>query len=152
MYKSYFTIEDRAKLIEKFKNAIQYMKETPDNSTFVWNLNVDKNGNQWAIVFGWQDGYEENKEDKFSDGECHLAAKLAYQPYNSIMQEYNFDWTMPYDAETGDVDDNEIIVYEESDPAEIITSLLNVFATYKDEFMEVNCVGRVGKHLHNIRV
>ncbi|HAU88200.1 MAG TPA: hypothetical protein DCW90_22815 [Lachnospiraceae bacterium] len=137
MYKKYYSINDKAELIERFQNAMQYMKDTPDSGTFVWYLNCDSNGKEWAIVFGWQDGYEAYPDDKFSDGEWHLATKLAYQPYNSMMQEYNFDWTMPYNAETGEVYDNEITVYEDSNPSEIIESLLKVYSTYYEDFKEV---------------
>ena len=38
-----------------------------------------------------------------------LYAKLAYQPTNSLMQEYDIDWLMPTD-ENGEVDDTELAV------------------------------------------
>jgi hypothetical protein len=48
--------------------------------------------------------------DYDNENDWKLYAKLAYQPTNYIMQEYDIDWIMPYDAETGEVDDTELMI------------------------------------------
>lgn len=56
---------------------------------------------RWCIVLG----YDEEIES------CVI--KLAYQSYNTLLQcDYDCDWTMPYNAETGEVYDNELVVNE----------------------------------------
>ena len=41
-----------------------------------------------------------------------MCAKVAYQPYNSIMQcDYDIDWVMPYDKNTNEVWDTSTTVY-----------------------------------------
>jgi hypothetical protein len=118
-------------LIKQFGEAITEMRRTHDNGTYHWNLEVDDNNNQWAIVLGWQDGYEEEPEDDCTDGTWRLCAKLAYQPTNSIMQcDYDIDWLMPYDEETGEVDDNEIPIYPNTDLKEAINWLLDCYHDY----------------------
>ena len=102
---------NKEKFIDSFTNAVKEMAQHKEGC-YHWWLETDNNGNNWAIVLGWQDGYEEDDTDELSDGTWHLAAKVAYQPHNSIMQcDYDFDWTMPYDEETGDVWDTDITVY-----------------------------------------
>lgn len=121
-------------LIKQFGEAITEMRRTHDNGTYHWNLEVDDNNNQWAIVLGWQDGYEEEPEDDCTDGTWRLCAKLAYQPTNSIMQcDYDIDWLMPYDEETGEVDDNEMSIYPDSDAREIIDWLLKCYKSYETQ-------------------
>lgn len=124
----------REKLIKQFQNAIEEMRKTHCNGTYHWNLDVDDKRNQWAIVLGWQDGYEEDPEDDCTDGTYRLCAKLAYQPTNSLMQcDYDIDWLMPYDEETGEVDDNEMSIYPDYDATEIIYWLLKCYETYELE-------------------
>ena len=60
----------------------------------------------FAIVTGWAPGYEHDENDPFEHEGWHKAIKLGCQPYNSIMQcDFDVDWEMPYDPDTGDVDD-----------------------------------------------
>ena len=66
----------------------------------------DDGENDWAIVIGFlEDGC--NDPGFFSDGNgCGLHYKIAYQSKNSATQcDFDVDWTMPFDEETGDVDD-----------------------------------------------
>ena len=107
--------------------------KTYREGTYYWKLDVDSNGNQWAIVLGWQDGYEEDETDDCTDGTWRLCAKLAYQPVNSMMQcDYDIDWLMPYNEETGEVDDNELSIYPDSDASKIIDWLLKCYETYEE--------------------
>ena len=115
-------------LIKQFSKAITEMRRTHGNGTYHWNLAVDDNNNQWAIVLGWQDGYEVDETDDCTDGTWRLCAKLAYQPINSIMQcDYDIDWLMPYDEETGEVYDTELSVYSPSDSESVVNWLLECY-------------------------
>lgn len=59
------------------------------------------NGRRFAFVASWQD-YKDGAGEK-------LYAKVASQPVRSIRQcDYDFDWEMPFNEETGEVDDNEV--------------------------------------------
>ena len=127
---------NKENLIKQFQEAVEEMRKTHVDGTCHWELDVDSKRNQWAIVLGWQDGYEEDKEDDCMDGTYRLCAKLAYQPTNSMMQcDYDIDWLMPYNEETGEVDDNEVSIYSGYDATEIIDWLLKCYGTY--ELLEV---------------
>lgn len=125
----------RIELIENLINAIKEEDNTDPyevSGTWSWVLNTDDKRNNWAIVLGWRDGHDENDHCcQYSVGEYHLCAKLAYQPSNSIMQcDYDIDWTMPYNEETGDVDDNEVYICCYDDAEDVVNWLLKVYRTY----------------------
>lgn len=97
--------------IETFTNAVKDMIQHKEGC-YHWHLGIDNNKNNWAIVLGWENGFEENKDDEASDGTWHLCAKVAYQPNNSIMQcDYNIDWIMPHDEKSNDIWDTDTTVY-----------------------------------------
>jgi len=77
------------------------LKNEDHKATWMYRLTTH-NGKRWALVAAWMD-YN-------NDNDWKLYAKLAYQPTNYIMQEYDIDWIMPYDAETGEVDDTELMI------------------------------------------
>ena len=56
--------------------------------------------------------------------------KVAFQPDNSMMQEYDIDWDMPYDEGSPDVFDTESEI-----PAEFITQTANDFVKYWKEII-----------------
>ena len=123
---------NKAKLIKEFTNAVEDMKKTKCDGTYHWILGRDENDNDWAIVLGWADGFEEDKTDVCTDGTWRLCAKVAYQPWNSIMQcDYNIDWSMPYNEESGEVDDTEISIYPNTDLKETINWLLECYKSYE---------------------
>ena len=106
-------------------NAIRRMINENLDGVYYWKIAVDNKNNQWAIVLGWV--YD-------SEGKYNLAAKLAYQPMNSVMQcGYDIDWLMPYDKDTGEVDDNEVLVNENTD----IEHLLDWFEEFLKRYEEL---------------
>ena len=124
---------DKAKLVNKFINAVADMKNTKANGTYHWILGRDENDNDWAIVLGWADGFDAEENDACTDGTWRLCVKLAYQPCNSLMQcDYDIDWLMPYDEETGEVDDTEVSIYPNTDLEETIDWLLDCYKRYED--------------------
>jgi hypothetical protein len=64
------------------------------------------------IVIGWGDGYEKAEPNTpNADDTYRICGKIAYQHSDNIMQcDYDWDWYMPYNKETGDVDDTDGMV------------------------------------------
>ena len=121
---------NRNKLVKEFTAAVKEMRRTHGNGTYYWRLGSDDK-NDWAIVLGWADGFEEDATDPCTDGTWRICAKMAFQPWNGIMQcDYDIDWQMPYDKVTGEVDDNEVPIYPNTDLAETIDWLLNCYHDY----------------------
>ena len=122
---------NKTRLINEFISAVEYMKETKFNGTYHWILREDNKRNNWAIVLGWADGFDKREADEYTDGTWRLCTKLAYQPSNSMMQcDYDVDWLMPYDEESGDVDDNEVSIYPYTNLKKVIDWLLECNARY----------------------
>ena len=80
---------------------IKYLQDSKDHEATCWvNLGYNEEGDKkFAIVLAWMDW--DNVE------EWKIYGKVAYVPYNSGMFEYDIDWLMPYDKETGEVWDTE---------------------------------------------
>lgn len=124
---------DREILIKEFISAVEYMKKTKFNGTYHWILGQDEDYNDWAIVLGWADGFDVKEEDDCTDGTWRLCVKLAYQSWNNISQcEYDIDWTMPYDEESGEVEDNEISIYPNTNLEKTIDWLLKCYSSYTE--------------------
>jgi len=111
---------NRENIIASFANAVSEVEENHFEGTYHWHLGSDDNGNDWAIVMAYMD-YNDN-------GNEELCAKLAYQPSNSIMQcDYDIDWLMPYDEESGEVWYTELPVYSADNAEEIVNWMLNYY-------------------------
>lgn len=116
---------NRNALLKEFTEAVQEMRRTHGSGTYWWWLGEDNKGNNWAIVLGWADGFEKYPNDDNLDGTWRICAKCAYQSKNNVMQcDYDIDWDMPYDEETGEVDDNEIPIYPDTDLEKVVDWLL----------------------------
>ena len=119
-------------LTKKFVEAVERMKTFKDG-TYYWILPMDDDKNDWAIVLGYSDGFDEKEQDEFTDGTWRLCAKFAFQPNNSIMQcDYDTDWLMPYDEETNEVDDRTISIYSSTDLVETVDWLWKQYKEYKN--------------------
>jgi hypothetical protein len=124
---------NNAKLVKEITNAVEYMKKTKFDGTYYWILDTDENGNDWAIVLGWSDGYEPNANDDCMDGTYSLCAKIAYQSSKSIMQcDYDLDWTTPYNEETGETDETEIALFTGCDMEWVVNWLLDCYESYNN--------------------
>ena len=93
-------------IIDTIKEA---ESDGPSSTTYIVDLDYDDKGNRWAVVLGWVD-YD-------GDDAYELCGKIAYLPKNSYMKDYDYDWEMPYDEETGEVWDTEISNPSASDAA-----------------------------------
>lgn len=123
---------NRNKLVKEFTAAVKEMCRTHGNGTYYWRLGSDDK-NDWAIVLGWADGFEEDATDPCMDGTWRICAKLAYQPWNSIMQcDYDIDWLMPYDEETMEVDDTEVSIYPDTNLDSVVAWLLKCWKRYEE--------------------
>lgn len=117
--------------LDEFKNAVIDLVDNGSEGTYHWIL---KYGDiNYALVLGWSDGYEEI-DNVFHDGTYMLEAKIAYQPYNSIMQcDYDVDWTMPYDKETMEVDDTSVSIEDYSEIYNAFDWLMKLWQRISDE-------------------
>lgn len=95
---------------QRIKEFLQSAIDNEDHeSTWIFNLST-YNKKRWALVAAWMD-YDDNDN-------WQLYAKLAYQPTNYLMQEYDIDWLMPTD-ENGECDDTELAVGSEPNDTDI---------------------------------
>ena len=86
-------------------DAVKFLANNEDMSITKW-IEIEKFGDrQYALVFGWVDGYEKTSHNsKTERGTCRICGKLAYN--DSYIKEYDMDWIMPsykgnvYDTET----------------------------------------------------
>lgn len=71
-------------------------------------------GTELVFVIGWSDaGYDEDdaKQNGYADGRYTICSKIACQSrYNGSQSDYDGDFEMPYDKETGDVWDTDTMV------------------------------------------
>lgn len=96
--------------LEVLKEKFARLKEQGDRKEYDWTyilpFYIDNHKNRWAIVMAYMD---------YDIDDLRIYGKVAYQPVNSLMQEYDIDWTMPYNEETGEVDDMEVSIDDELD-------------------------------------
>ena len=124
---------DKKAFVDGFVKSVKALKNG-ENGTSYWYLDIDDDDNDWAIVLGWGEGWDD-PTDSCCKGHYRIMAKVAYQPNNSGMQsDYDIDWLMPYDEETGEVDDCDYAIYAEDDDdklREIANDLLKCADTYQ---------------------
>lgn len=102
------TMEQALKECEKQFNRAMSDK---DPSTTYW-VDIGYNDeNDFAVVMCYMD--EDSAESYGYDGESDFVqAKFAYCPRNSMMNEYEWDWLMPYPVnEYGDTLDTDMSIY-----------------------------------------
>ncbi len=127
------TIPELAKSIKNIITSI------PSDKTYTgcWFWRLGQIGDHdFAIVIGWEFGYETDKLDPLCHNNHHLAIKLGCQPHRSIMQcDFEVDWTMPYDPKTGDIEDTctAIYTYDSQEYLEmLISNLIETYILYRD--------------------
>ena len=124
-------------LYDGFAKAIDHLKDGGDGVHY-WRL-ANTNGNVWAIVLGWE---EDDNDDDGTD-KCHkvgynIVAKIAFQPNNSMMQcDYSVDWLLPYNKESGEVEDCEWFVSDKDNPSEILDAILKDWNENKDNYLKM---------------
>lgn len=83
----------------------ELIKDSSISSTRWITLKKDSRGREWALVLAWCDDFDDEGQSDFIRGTYRICGKIAYN--NSYMKEYDMDWLMPYDEETGEVNDTE---------------------------------------------
>ena len=128
---------NKEQFIKEFKDAVNEMKtQKHPIGTYYWILQRE-NGLDWAIVLGWNDGFDCTLKDEYLNGTYRLCAKFAHQSSKSIMQcDYVIDWFMPYNEESGYVDDTEVSIYTCDDLDKTADYLWNCYLYY---FGEKSC-------------
>ena len=122
---------DKKELAKQLKEAADYLADHKEqggcyhfNTVEMDDKGINKNV---SIVLGWQDGYDKEDDNYYSDG-YRLCVKVGYQPVNSIMQcDYDVDFNQVYDKETGDVYDTEISLYPDSDFEKVADDIVTEF-------------------------
>jgi len=84
--------------VSKIKDFLKEAQSLEIEETYKRVLGYDGENNYYLVV-----GYMYD----FDDGEYHLCAKIA-RPVSDVMSEYDIDFEMPYNPETGDVWDTEV--------------------------------------------
>lgn len=120
-----YVMDFLTKTIEQFKN------DAPGDFITRWlPLGYDDSNNLLGIVCGWSEGFDEEETQLWNvRGSRRIYMKFAIIPNNSIMREYDIDWLMPYDEETGETDDTEIPI---SNNMYDINWLLEAYKRYID--------------------
>ena len=108
-----------------------FNKVSEDHTMTSWHPFAIDSNYIWAIVYGWVDS---------ADG---VGVKVAYCPRKSLMNEYDMDWIMPYDAETGDVDDTETILYTEEDSVNAVAHLNRTAQRFMDTYVDKYIEGKL---------
>ena len=99
-------------LCRKIWDGIQKHMNTPNSAGVTYfKMKTNDRKNTWAIVFAWEDGFE--PDDTGND--ARFCGRVAYQPKNSGMQCDLMDWTMPFDENSGEVDDTDTEVSSKDD-------------------------------------
>ena len=113
--------------INEVKNIVKQFAEDEDMST-TRAIILDNIGDRtWALVFGWEDGFDKAEIDTPTErGEYRICGKIAYISNNSIMSEFSVDWIMP--SMKGEVWDTDTSVRLENS---IISSLVKY---WRDEW------------------
>ncbi len=115
-------------IAKRFAETVEYLENGRFNGTFHWHIDTDDNGNDWAIVMAYMD-YD-------GDGE-RLYAKLACKPSDSVMWcDYDVDWLMPYDEDSGEVYDTELPINSPDEAKRIV----NWMFEYYDDLKEKNII------------
>ena len=98
---------------KQLRHWAEWLKKE-DSGCCHFKLLTDDNNNSWFILMGWSDGFDESDNSRWQSGPCKICTKIGYQSSNNIMQtDLDIDFLMPYDKETGDVDDTEWTLADE---------------------------------------
>lgn len=137
---------------DAIQEAVSYIDSGNAYPTWYWELGHDDE-KMWCLVLGFADGYEPN-DNEFTDsyGQA-LALKWGAISNRSAMHEFDMDFEMPYDEETGDVWDscNTINSFDASRDVKYEIEDFYAFvkqynASFDDEFDESFSKRRSSKH------
>ena len=123
---------DKEKMIDELENMAKGIYNDMEfDATYMYHLAYDDSNNEWAIVFGWE--YDEDFWGVDEDEHRMVVGKVAYQPINSLMKEYDIDWLMPNIKDTDEVWDTEITVEDRSDLDWLVNEWEDIKKVYVDK-------------------
>ena len=95
---------------KEFAKCIKQALKNP-HGTVWFEMGRLKHGEMLCLVFGWEDCYDSIEEYQIKEGDTFytLCAKLAFNG-DDLQCDYDIDWIMPYDEETGVVWDTSMAV------------------------------------------
>ena len=132
----YFTLR-RKPTIKMVKDAIEDMVRLQSGTTY-WQLCRDDYDRDWYLVFGFTTDDSDEPESAFHTEGHHLAAKVAWQPYNSGSQcDFDMDFQMPVDYDNqGEVFDTRVYVDSINDAKVIINGLWKSWMEIKKHWLK----------------
>lgn len=87
------------------EDSVEWLRNNKEGCAFFELGKSDCKTGKMSIVMGWSGGFDDDEpQNPNADGEYRICVKLAYNE-SSMQSDYEFDWEMPYDENTGDVDD-----------------------------------------------
>lgn len=120
-------------MLSQIKQGI--MDCAKDDTMTAWQELERRDNKIWAIVVGWNDGFDKNIQDEYGHGDERLCMKLAYMPQNSMMSEYTMDWLYPEypDSKEHELMDTEIGIFPDTDIEKSVNNLLKEYHDYRKE-------------------
>jgi hypothetical protein len=122
-------------LMACLQENLEFLKGQDPENGYTTIAHCGRYGNDnWAIVMAWCDMADWYGKADVENGVVPawaLCAKVAKQPINSIMQEYDIDWDMPMNKD-GEIDDTEVTFVDETD----FGWLIDQWERYKRELEE----------------
>ena len=94
---------------EAIEEAVSYIGSDSGYPTWYWEIGHDDE-KMYCLVLGFASGYYPNENEFTDEYGQHLAMKWGAISNRSAMAEYDMDFEMPFDEETGDVWDSETSV------------------------------------------
>ena len=95
---------------KSIQEKVEWVKK---NDGVAWfNMGWLPDGRELALVIGWGEGYEKDKnliQEKSGDTLYTTCSKLAVN-IDDLQCDYGMDWYMPSDKETGDIWDSDMAV------------------------------------------
>ena len=122
------------KLAEELKDGVEILWKEKCGCCH-WHLLTDDKKRRWSIVLGWNDsGFDDrDNETYYVDSGCAISCKIGYEERCNAMQtDMDWDFTMPYDEETGEVDDTCSPVSRNENFEELADYLLKEFKRVTD--------------------
>lgn len=121
---------------KEIADAVEFLLKEKQGCYFK-PLLIDNGNNKWGIVIGWGTGFDKKEKTPFSDGQYRICSKIAYN--NSALKcDYEWDFTMPYNKETGEVYDTDAELgtdfeAEASRLSKEFERIANLFGFYNEE-------------------
>lgn len=102
---------------EEIKEAVDWLMKEKEGC---WSKRIGYShpgvfhNNPLCFVIGWDSGFDTDSTDKYADGEYRICCKIAFND-SDLQCDYNWDFVMPEDEDTEEVDDTNIYVGENFD-------------------------------------